>query len=398
MYSDGTVYNPFGTTCYASVYQSDKTISDTLESLKNAPFNKIRILMFPKYMSFNTNEPKFFPFLKNNEGKWDFKSPDLRFWNRLESLLGNLDNLGIEADLILFHPYDKWGFSDLSRNEAIDYIDYCVDRLSSFKNIWWSLANEYEMLLNKTYADWDMYAEEIIKRDVYGRLRSIHNFCNPYPKRNWMTHCSIQNAFPEHTIIWREAFELPVIVDECGYEGNLEFNWGNISAFELINRFWKGIVRGGYCSHGETFYHKNEIIWWAKGGKLEGKSISRIAFLKKLLEEIGNVDPVINFSDLLHMDFDKHLEAIKCLTETEQYRIKSELVPWVCGNEKYKLYYYGNGCPKFVNVNSLSGESCRAEIIDIWDMTRTIVNNEFSGDTVIELPAKEGMAVLLTKL
>lgn len=30
----------------------------------------------------------------------------------------------------------------------------------------------------------------------------------------------------------------PVIYDEMGYEGNLQQNWGNLSAFEVVNRFW----------------------------------------------------------------------------------------------------------------------------------------------------------------
>ena len=40
-YEDGTKYLPFGTTIYALAHQSEDLIEQTLESLKNAPFNKV---------------------------------------------------------------------------------------------------------------------------------------------------------------------------------------------------------------------------------------------------------------------------------------------------------------------------------------------------------------------
>ena len=43
-------------------------------------------------------------------------------------------------------------------------------------------------------------------------------------------------------------------------------------------------MRGGYAGHGETYAHPEDIIWWARGGKLYGEAWKRIAFLRKLLE------------------------------------------------------------------------------------------------------------------
>ena len=31
-------------------------------------------------------------------------------------------------------------------------------------------------------------------------------------------------------------------------------DWGNISGFEMVNRFWKACALGAYATHGETFY------------------------------------------------------------------------------------------------------------------------------------------------
>ena len=79
---------------------------------------------------------------------------------------------------------------------------------------------------------------------------------------------------------WQERYKKPVIFDEFCYEGNIQHEWGNISGFEMTNRFWKICTKGAYGTHGETFYSEDEILWWAKGGVLKGKSPKRIAYLK----------------------------------------------------------------------------------------------------------------------
>lgn len=73
--------------------------------------------------------------------------------------------------------------------------------------------------------------------------------------------------------------------DEVGYEGNIPYHWGNISAFEKVNRFWKIYCFGGYATHGETFMEKmddSQVLWWSKGGTLKGESPKRIGFMKDL--------------------------------------------------------------------------------------------------------------------
>jgi hypothetical protein len=51
-------------------------------------------------------------------------------------------DLGIQADLILFHPYDHWGFAAMTQKECEDTLSYAARRLSAFPNLCWSLANE----------------------------------------------------------------------------------------------------------------------------------------------------------------------------------------------------------------------------------------------------------------
>ena len=74
-YADGTPFFPFGTTCYAWVHQSQELQQQTLESLRSAPFNKIRMCVFPKSYQYNHNEPPFYPFERNAAGENDFTRP-----------------------------------------------------------------------------------------------------------------------------------------------------------------------------------------------------------------------------------------------------------------------------------------------------------------------------------
>lgn len=111
-----------------------------------------------------------------------------------------MDALGIEADLILFHPYDKgrWGFDSLPMETNVAYVRYVCARLSSFRNVWWSLANEYDYVKSKTEADWITLIRAVRAADPYGHLCSIHGSTATYFPY-WMdelTHTSIQDEAP----------------------------------------------------------------------------------------------------------------------------------------------------------------------------------------------------------
>ena len=108
-YADGTPFFPFGTTCYAWVHQSESLQEQTLKALSTAPFNKIRMCVFPKSYEYNHNEPPFYPFERSAMGVSDFTRLNPEFFRHLEKRIGDLRALGIESDLIVFHPYDRWG-------------------------------------------------------------------------------------------------------------------------------------------------------------------------------------------------------------------------------------------------------------------------------------------------
>ena len=62
--------------------------------------------------------------------------------------------MGIQADVILFHPYDSWGFCEMGKEMNEIYVRYMIARLSAYRNVWWSLANEWDVPKIKETIDW----------------------------------------------------------------------------------------------------------------------------------------------------------------------------------------------------------------------------------------------------
>jgi hypothetical protein len=376
-YEDGTPYYPVGTTCYAWTHQGSELEEQTLKALSQSPFNKLRMCVFPKHYDYNHNEPEYYPFEKASETGWNFERFNPVFFRHLESRIQDLMNLGIEADLILFHPYDRWGFSSMNSHDDDRYLRYIAARMTAYRNIWWSFANEYDLMKGKTLSDWERFANIIVENDPYRHLCSIHNCVHFYDHtRPWITHCSIQRVdkykTSEMTCEWRQRFRKPVVIDECAYEGNINYGWGNISGMELTRRFWEGIVRGGYVGHGETYMHPTDILWWSKGGRLYGESPSRISFLKKFIEECpGN-----------------GIEPMDCCWDIQ------------CGGvpNEYYLFYFGLSQPSFRMFNMPQGLKFKVELIDTWNMTIESLPDVYESDFRINMPGTPYIAVRMQKV
>src|SRR5690606_35071416 len=70
-HEDGTSYLPIGTTCYAWTHQGEELEEQTLSTLAQSPFNKMRMCVFPKSFIYNENEPQYYPFQGSLEEGWD---------------------------------------------------------------------------------------------------------------------------------------------------------------------------------------------------------------------------------------------------------------------------------------------------------------------------------------
>jgi hypothetical protein len=376
-YADGTPFYPVGTTCYAWVWQGDEMVIKTLETLKKTAFNKIRMCVFPKqYDVYIQNEPFCYPFEGSKEKGWDFTRFNPLYFKYFEDKIAELAELGIEADIIIFHPYDggKWGFDNMPREVNERYMHYLLARLSAYHNVWWSMANEWDMVRSKTREDWDRLFNIIEENDPYHHLRSIHNGMKWYDvSKSYITHLSVQTTDFFHIQEWRKTFNKPVMIDECVYEGDIPNDWGNLTPEEMTSRFWQVYCRGGYCTHGETYIHPQNILWWSKGGELYGKSPERIAFLHKIMNErpVDGVYP-------LHNLWNKEMQLIK--------------------DKEYYLFYYGNAQQKSARLHLPEDTDFRLELIDTWNMTIATLDGVYSGNVEVQLPGTLWMAVRATKV
>ena len=420
-YANGTLFIPFGTTVYALAHQEDALVEQTLESLKNAPFNKVRMCVFPKDYDYNRNEPPVYAFEKRTDGSWDTGRPCIAFWHRFESILKRIGDMGIQADLILFHPYDRWGFASLPQQENLAYLDYLLRRLSAWPGIWWSLANEYDLNMDhKTLADWEEIEEYVAANDPYRHLLSNHNcMCFWDFSRPNVTHASIQTKGFSEIPRWIGTYRKPVVIDECCYEGNLPHFWGSISGREMVRRFWRCYASGAYCTHGETFLADDEILWWSRGGRLKGESPRRIAFLRQVMESLpGPLKPrEDNIWPVVLQEKEKLEEALRKVPEGMRnfLRLFADSVrrmdirdrtahlggehTWegCCGEEAY-LTYFDLQCYGEQTVRLPEDKRYRAELIDVWNMTRETVAEGISGETRLKLPGRDNLALLVTRM
>jgi hypothetical protein len=373
---DGTRHLPIGTTAYAWTHQRPELEELTLRTLATSAFRKLRMCVFPKWFLFNTDEPSRFPFVRGQDGEWDFTRFEPAFFQHLDARVGQLGELGIQADVILFHPYDRWGFSEMPAAADDRYVSYVVRRLAAYPHVWWALANEFDIVLAKTADDWERIADCIRANDHVGHLMSIHNCLRFFDhSRPWVTHVSAQriDAYrtAENVDQWRAQYGKPVVVDECGYEGDIDQGWGNISGPELVRRAWEGAVRGGYVGHGETYLNDREELSWSRGGAFVGESPDRFGFLTKIIEAVpgGRLDP-------LPSDWD---------------------VPWA-GNEDCRIGYFGFGRPSYRDVAMPAATRWTVDVIDTWAMTIERLPGSYEGSFRVSLPGREHIAVRLCRI
>lgn len=381
-YADETPHS-FGTTCYAWVHQGDSLANLTLKTLSKGYFNKIRMCIFPKDYDWNKNEPQIYPFEGQPVKKWNFSRFNPAYFRNIEKRISQLDSLGIEADLIVFHPYDRWGFRNMDNATDERYIKYIIARFAAYKNVWWSMANEFDFMREKTMSDWDNYIKLFAENDPYNHLRSIHNGGKWYDHTNpLITHASIQSEETHKAKEYRRKYKKPIVFDECRYEGNIPWSWGNITAKTMTEKFWRGFLNGGYVGHGETYVQENpisfpnkssDVLWWPKGGELKGESPERIKFLRKIIDTApDNLQPVPLLPSWMPF------AAIGIIND-------------------YYLVYFNDDQPRSTIINLPKTETFNVEVIDTWNMTITPLEKKYSGLSLIELPAKPYIALRIVK-
>jgi len=394
-YADGTPYVQIGTTIYNWLDTPEALQAETLQTLAASPFNKARMLLTPQRTAYRTNfPPPFWPFAGTPPHDWDYARFNPEYFRHYEKRIGQLRDLGIEADLILFNPYGRWGFEKMDAAGDDRYVRYVVARFGAYRNVWWSLANEWDFLRTKNEADWDRLGALVQQCDPYNHLRSIHNGNLLYDQNKpWVTHASIQNSTAVESAaaaeLYRDVYRKPVVYDEVKYEGDGKYRWANLSGPEMVHRFWCGTIGGTYVGHGDYFTTVAEDTWTSFGGKLRGESAPRLAFLRKILEAgpADGLEPIDKWND-----------------------------PDTAGQAgEYYLTYFGKTAPtnwtfQLYKRGLTDGMKFKVDVIDTWNMTITPVAGEFvtqkkdnyyfvdEQNRSVPLPGKPGMALRITSV
>lgn len=364
-YADGKRFFPVGTTLYC--WQLER-YDETLATLKNAGINKVRFMPFPHE---GNSFPPFNPW-EGSANNWDYDRPNPKFWQFIENAVRDLGERGIQADFIFFHPYESgnrqtWGLGPemMTETQRKNYLSYAVRRLAAYNNIWWSMANEYN-LIDTSLTYWEPLAETVANSDPYGHMHSIHNLPGKYyPGWNnqWVTHISIQDPDVSKISEWREQYQKPVIDDEYQYDGNWK-PWGNLTPEEATRRIWIATIEGGYATHGES-YSPYSFFW--KGGTPQRSSFARVSWLS---EEVLNNDS-------------KPLPG--GLTPIDKVSAKA--------GSDYYLFYFGNEVTSEMTFTVPEGKEYLVDVLDTWNMTVTEMDGLYSGTFKITWPSGKYMAV-----
>ncbi|MCA9263708.1 MAG: DUF5605 domain-containing protein [Planctomycetales bacterium] len=125
----------------------------------------------------------------------------------------------------------------------------------------------------------------------------------------------------------------------------------------MVHRFWECVIGGTYPGHGECYLDPNDVLWWAKGGELHGRSPARIAFLKQI---VGS----------------RPAAGIDNIDKWQYTNIAGQA-------GQYYLVYFGRQQPSswtfaLPKHELRNGQRFRVDVIDTWNMTATPVDTTFT--------------------
>lgn len=398
-HADGVPYRPVGTTVYNWIHQPEDLYTETVDAVADAGFNKLRFLVFPQGGGHVAFVPPLFPFERGESGRWLVDRPIPEFFQKVDRAVVDLLERGVEADVIIFHPYDRgeYGLDGMSPDDDDAYVRYLIARIGAYRNVWWSLANEYDQL-ERPEERWDRVFQTIESSDPFGRLRSIHNWIDLYDyNKPWVTHASLQNGFAVAEFgragLYRDAYRKPIVMDEIKYEGDIPERWGHLSAQDLVHRFWIATVSGTYATHGESYLFDDGSLHIVIGGKFRGTSPERLAFLRRILEEVDGVglEPIDKWDDDTSTVGIPRRVYLQYLGRVSPASWEFELPQGVLG-ERLEV-----------------GDAFRVDVIDTWNMTVTPVECAFELTDVerniarvagvsISLPEGEALAIRVTRV
>lgn len=354
-YADGSPYVPIGTTAMWWHEQCPARRAETLASLSEAGFTKVRMSVLP-------GKPV------------GAESPDVSGWptpqqlTRIEQAVRDLGALGVEAELVLFHARAGGWRSRGPGPGWQAYLNETVSRLAAFPNVSWCLVMDPDQA-SPPDEGWDEALRLVRELDGGRHLLTIHGDASCDFGLRDVTHASVRSDQVRVVSALTDALHKPVVVDSCGYEGDAPQRDASLTGEEVVVRLWEAICRGGYATHGEWFVDEADLPWCVAGGTLKGSSARRIGFLRTVMAGV----------------------PAGVRRRSEEHDASTLELPG-----EFYLQYYG---PHRFRTRkfSLPPGRYRVAVLDTWEMTVREVPGTFSGDFVLDLPGKLYQAVRIER-
>lgn len=91
-------------------------------------------------------------------------------------------------------------------------------------------------------------------------------------------------------------------------------------------------------------------------------------------------------------------KLVEHFPEREKWQAELCFAAFYGRNEGHRVLYLSRQCARFTELSLPENGEYRVEVIDVWEMTRTTAHEAAHGKVRVQLPAKEGMALLVTRL
>ena len=204
----------------------------------------------PSTTSTTTTSRRFYPFERNAAGINDFTRPNPAFFAPPRTPHRGPPRPRHRSRPHPLPPLRPLGLCPMPPEADDRYLRYVVARLAAYRNVWWSLANEFDFMKHKATDRLGPLLPH--RRGAATRLTTcarVHNgnimydYCQP-----WVTHVSLQTSeFREKPSTGAKPAQARRLTTRCTYEGNINAAGATSPAKKMVRRFWLGTIAGRLC-------------------------------------------------------------------------------------------------------------------------------------------------------
>ncbi len=261
-------------------------------------FNKIRFSI----TGCRYPHPKDKPFLDDHgkptdDGNYSHRPNPTWFHNRVDLAVRTACECDQIADLIVNGPdtLDSRSVLQAGKNngDATPILKYLAARYGSFPNVWFCLANEFD-IKKPSYSPQQIvqFGATMRKFLPYPTPMSVHakprNWNRELNEKNWHDHVIIQKKIKKLPVAadwvarnYVMGGKTPVIDDELAYEGKGD-GW---SEEDVIESHLGAFLGGGYGTTGQKPASKQGHYFWGNFHASEHRSADNLLWLRQVIDE-----------------------------------------------------------------------------------------------------------------